>query len=96
MLIKSWCRYYAHTFSFLFYFYYTKRVDALTYVTSLLRKICFFFPSSFDLFLIDNIFWNKFYLVISERTYFQFFMRELLRRSRYDVFRNFSVIVPFF
>lgn len=55
-----------------------------------------FFPSSFDLFLIDNIFWNKFYLVISERTYFQFFMRELLRRSRYDVFRNFSVIVPFF
>lgn len=56
-LIKSWCRYYSHTtFYYTSFLLYTRRVDALRYVTSLLREIFFLlFFFSVNLLLIDNI-----------------------------------------
>lgn len=112
-LIKSWCRYYSHTtFYYTSFLLYTRRVDALRYVTSLLREIFFLlFFFSVNLLLIDNILRgiNKFYthdfhkwfnlLWIFIKNYTLFLsscMNKEFGTSRYDVRWNFSVIAFFF
>lgn len=76
----------AHSFLFILFLLY-EACRCFKIRNEFVKEDLLFSSSSFDLFLIDNIFWNKFYLVINGRTYFQFFMRELLRTSRYDVSR---------